>query len=96
MDLRRPEAWQRHQMAAIERMQTDIGRYTRPLMSVTATSSMAYLLTWGPLCAFWEVGNMPWLPLLTAACSGLIVAITFPAFALALGIEGYFHRRLKA
>ncbi len=96
MNLKQPEAWQRHQMATTERMQADIGRYTRPVMSVMAIFSLAYLLTWGPLCLFWEVDSMPWLPLLTAAFSGLVVAMTFPAFALAVGIERYFHRRLTA
>ncbi|PWE33423.1 hypothetical protein DDZ14_04270 [Maritimibacter sp. 55A14] len=96
MDLRQPEAWQRHQLATTERMQADIGRYTRPVMNIMGTVSLVYLLTWGPLCVFWEVGNMPWLPLLTTALSGLVVAMTFPAFALAVGIERYFHHRLKA
>ncbi len=96
MDLRQPEAWQRHQMAAIERMQADIGRYTRPVMSVTATCSLVYLMTWGPLCAFWEVGNMPWLPLLASALSACVIALTAPAFALAVGIESYFCRRIRA
>lgn len=95
MDLRQPKTWQRHQLATTERMRADIGRYTRPVMSVTATSSMIYLMTWGPLWAFWEVGSMPWLPLLAAAFSGVIVAMTFPAFALAVGIESYFCRRLQ-
>lgn len=95
MDLKQPEAWQRHQMAATERMQADIGRFTRPVMNIMATCSLVYLMTWGPLCAFWEVGNMPWAPLVTATSSGLIVAMTFPAFALAVGIESYFCRRLN-
>ncbi|CRL12481.1 hypothetical protein NIT7321_03358 [Phaeobacter italicus] len=96
MDMRQPEAWQRHQLALTERMQIDVGRYTRPVMSIMATCSLVYLMTWGPLCAFWEVGHMPWLPLLVAAFSGLIVAMAFPAFALAVGIERYFCRRLRS
>lgn len=94
MDLRQPEGWRRHQLASIERMQADISRITRPVMSVMATFSLVYLMTWGPLYVFWEVGNMPWLPLLAAAFSGVVVAMTFPAFALAVGIESYFYRRL--
>lgn len=96
MDLRQSEAWQRHQLAAIERMQADLGRYTRPVMSIMANCSLVYLMTWGPLCAFWEIGNVPWIPLLAAAFSGVVVAITFPAFALAVGIENYFYRRLDS
>ena len=39
---------------------------------------------------------MPWLPLLAAAFSGLVVMMTFPAFAMAVGIESYFWRRLRS
>lgn len=39
---------------------------------------------------------MPWLPLLAAAFSGLILAMAFPAFALAIGLESYFGRRLRS
>jgi len=95
MDLRQPETWQRHQLATTERMQADIGRFTRPIMSVTSTFSLVYLLTWGPLFMFWDIDNMPWLPVLTVALSGFVVAMTFPAFALAVGIESYFWRRLR-
>lgn len=76
-------------------MQIDIGRFTRPVMSLTGTFSLVYLFTWGPLCMFWEVRDMPWPPLVTAAFSGLVVVMTFPAFALAVGIESYFERRLN-
>lgn len=93
--LRQPETWQRHQLAAIERMQADLGRYTRPVMSIMGVSSLAYLLTWGPLLAFWEAGNMPWLPLLIAAICACIITLTAPAFALAVGVERYFCRRLR-
>ncbi|WP_297542939.1 hypothetical protein [Roseovarius sp.] len=96
MDLRQPETWQRHQLATTERMQADISRYTRPVISAMGISSLSYLMTWGPLVAFWGVNNMPWLPLLATALSACIVTLTAPAFALAVGIEGYFMRRLRA
>ena len=76
-------------------MQADIGRYTRPVMTITGTSSLMYLMTWVPLIAFWGAGNMPWLPLVAAAVSGIVVAMAFPAFALAVGVESYFRRRLS-
>ena len=95
MDLRQPETWQRHQLATIERMQADIGRYTRRVMNFTSTSSIVYLTTWGPLCAFWDVGEFHLLPLSAAALSGLVVTLGFPAFALAAGIEAYFRSRLQ-
>jgi hypothetical protein len=77
-------------------MQADIGRFTRPVMSIMATCSLVYLMTWGPLYALWEVGHMPWLPLLAAAFSGLVVTMTFPAFVMAVGIESDFWRRLRS
>lgn len=95
MDLRQPETWQRHQLATTERMQADISRFTRPVMSVMGISSLVYLMTWGPLVAYWGVGNMPWLPLLASASSACIITVTAPAFALAVGVESYFIRRLR-
>jgi len=95
MDLRQPETWQRHQLATTERMQADISRFTRPVMSIMGISSLVYLMTWGPLVAYWGVGNMPWLPLLASASSACIITLTTPAFALAVGVESYFKRRLR-
>lgn len=95
MDLRQPEAWQRHQLVAIERMQADISRYTRPVISIMGISSMAYLITWWPLVTFWEAGDMPWLPLITVVFCACIITLTAPAFALAIGVESYFCRRLR-
>lgn len=95
MNLRQSEVWQRHQLAITERMQTDIGRYTRPVISIMGVSSMTYLMTWWPLVAFWEAGDMPWPPLAAVALSAVILTLTAPAFALAVGIESYFCRRLR-
>lgn len=95
MDFKQSKSWQRHQLAAVERMQADIGRYTRPVISIMGISSLAYLMTWGPLVAFWGAGDMPWLPLLTAGLCACLIALTAPVFALAMGVEHYFHRRLR-
>ncbi len=95
MDLRQPETWQRHQLATTERMQADISRYTRPVISAMGISSLSYIATWGPLVTFWDVNGMPWLLLLAVALSASIVTLTAPAFALAVGIESYFTRRLR-
>lgn len=95
MDLRQPETWQRHQLAAIERMQADIGRYTRPVMSIMGISSMAYLMTWWPLVTFWKAGDMPWPPLIAVVFCACVITLTAPAFALAIGVESYFCRRLR-
>jgi hypothetical protein len=94
MNLRQTEAWQRHQLATTERMQADIGRFTRPVMITMCVSSLAYLMSWGPLMSLGNADNMPWLPLLIAGLSACIMAVTTPAFTLAVAIESYFRRRL--
>lgn len=95
MDLRQSETWQRHQLATTERMQADISRYTRPIISAMGISSLSYILTWGPLITFWDASGVPLLLLLAVALSACIVTLTAPAFALAVGIESYFTRRLR-
>ena len=95
MDLSQPETWRRHQLATIERMQSDVGRFTRPVMRIMGISSLAYLLTWGPLVMFWGADDMPWLPLLMATLFACIVTLIAPAFTLAVGIENYLKRRLR-
>lgn len=94
MEIKQSQTWQRHQLAATERMQAEVGRYTRPVMSLMSIGSLVYLMTWGPV---WILGaeNTTWLPLLVAALSACAMAIAAPAFALAVGIEGYFKRRLR-
>lgn len=94
MKMSQPETWQRHQLAAAERIQADVARFTRPVMNITTIFSLVYLMTWGPLFAFGTVGSMPLVPLLTAAVSGCVIALSMPAFALAIGIETYFRHRL--
>ncbi|ATG49280.1 hypothetical protein CEW89_17880 [Celeribacter ethanolicus] len=96
MDLRQPETWKRHQLAATERMQSDIGRFTRPVIDLMCGFSMAYLMSWGMLCVLWGGDSMPWAPLLIASISALVVVLALPAFVLAVGIESYFSRRLRS
>lgn len=95
MNLRQTDTWQRHQLATTERMQADIGRFTRPVMITMCVSSLAYLTTWGPLISLGDADNMPWLPLLIAGLSACVMAVTTPAFTLAIAIESYFRRRLR-
>ena len=94
MEFRQSGTWQRHQLAAIERMQIDIGRLTRPVMSLTGTFSLVYLLTWCPLYLGLSAEELPLIYLVLAGISGMVVAMIFPSFALAVAIEGYFYRRL--
>lgn len=93
MELKQTEAWQRHQMATMERMQADVGRYTRPVMRVMGVCSLAYLVSWGMV---WAVGADGGAPVVAVTgLSGLVVVLGTPAFALAVGVEGHFRRRLR-
>ncbi len=94
MELKQTEAWQRHQMATTERMQADVGRYTRPVMRVMGVCSLAYLASWGLVWAVEADGRAPVVAV--AGLSGVVVVLGAPAFALAVGVEGYFRQRLRA
>lgn len=96
MDLRQPDSWRRHQLAATERMQCDIGRFTRPVIDVMCVFSLTYFMAWGALCVLWNGDGMPWAPLLTATVAGFVVVAALSAFMLAVGIESYFSRRLRS
>lgn len=87
MELKPHDAWLRHQLAATERMQAEIGRDTRPVMTIADTNSSSYVMTWRPLCVLWSEANMPWLPPLVAALPACIIALTAPTVALAVGTE---------
>ena len=94
MELKQTQAWQRHQMATMERMQADVGRYTRPVMRVMGVCSLAYLTSWGLV---WTLGTDGGTAVVAVAgLSGVVVVLGAPAFALAVGVEGYFRRRLRA
>lgn len=94
MELKQTEAWHRHQMATTERVQADVGRFTRPVMRAMGVCSVAYLASWGLV---WVCGAEARAPVVAVAgLSGLVVAMGAPAFALAVGVEGYFRQRLRA
>lgn len=94
MELKQTEAWQRHQMATTERMQADVGRYTRPVMRVMGVCSVAYLASWGLVGASGTDVGAPMVAV--AGLSGLVLVLGAPAYALAVGVEGYFRQRLRA
>lgn len=96
MDFQSTKAWNMHQLAATENMQLGIERMTRPIVTMTGVSAMAYLVTWGPLWTFWNVETMPMLPLVVAILSALVLTLSIPAFVLAIAVESYIENRLKA
>lgn len=93
MELKQTEAWQRHQMATTERMQAEVGRYTQPVMRAMGVCSLAYLASWGLMWVFGAEGRAPVVAV--AGLSGVVVVLGAPAFALAVGVEGYFRRRMR-
>lgn len=95
MNLRQTEAWQRNHLATAELMQSDIRRFTRPVMITIRVSSLVYLMSWGQLMDLGDADNMLWLPLLIAGLSACIMAVTTPALTLTVAIESYFRRRLR-
>lgn len=95
MDFTHTKTWQCHQLASTEKMQREITRFTRPVLIAAAAVSLAYLAIWALVYNFWDAGILPGLLPLAAAVTGFAVVILFPAFALALGIEQYFEKRLR-
>lgn len=93
MELKQTEAWQRHQMATTERMQAEVGRFTRPVMRVMGLCSLAYLASWGLV---WASGADGSAVVAVAGVSGSVVVLGAPAFALAAGLEGHFRQKLRA
>jgi len=95
MDLRQSETWRRHQLAAVERMQADVARYTHPVMRAVSLSGVTYLAAWAAILTLWQDGGTPATVALAAGLSAAVVLLGSPAFALAAGLEWYFRRRLK-
>jgi ethanolamine ammonia-lyase large subunit len=49
MEIEKSDAWQRHQLAAVERMQRDLARYTQPVIRVVGLCGVAYLVLGAPV-----------------------------------------------
>ena len=45
MEIKQSQTWKRHQLAATERMQAEVGRYTRPVMSLMSIGSLVLFVT---------------------------------------------------
>lgn len=90
MKIEKSEAWLRHQLATMERMQRDLARLTHPVIRVVGLCGVAYLASWAVVMVF---GAAAGAMVIVAAVSAGVVVLGAPAFALAVGVEQYFRGR---
>ncbi|MCZ4352949.1 hypothetical protein O4H61_10530 [Roseovarius aestuarii] len=85
--------WQRQKMVVIERLHSDLARFTDPIFHLVLFAAIIYL----PCFALVMVGGAVPVGALAAllAISTVALVIASPAYALAVGIETYFQRRLR-
>ncbi|WP_373355917.1 hypothetical protein [Pseudoroseicyclus sp. CXY001] len=90
MEIEKSVAWQRHQLATVERMQRDLARYTHPVIRAVGMCGVAYLASWTVVMVPGaDAGAM----VVVAAVSAAALVLGAPAFALAVGVERHFRGR---
>lgn len=92
MEIEKSDAWQRHQMATVERMQRDLARYTHPVIRAVGLCGVAYLASWA---AVMVMGAAAGATVVVAAVSAAALVLGAPAFVLAIGVERYARGRLE-
>ena len=90
MEIEKSDAWQRHQLATVERMQRDLARYTHPVIRVVGLCGVAYLASWAAVMVL-GVGAGTMVAVAAMSAAGLVLGA--PAFAFAVGVERYFRGR---
>ena len=94
MELEKSDAWQRHQLAAVERMQKDLARYSHPVIRGVGLFGVAYLASWAAIIV--PGASAVSMPLaMVTAFSAAAVVLGAPAFALAVGVERHLRERLE-
>lgn len=92
MEIEKSNAWQRHQLAAVERMQSDLTRLTHPVIRAVGLCGVAYLASWAAVLLLGAgAGTMA----AVAAMSAVVLVLGAPAFALAVGVERVFQTKLE-
>jgi len=91
MEIEKSDAWQRHQLATVERMQRDLARLTHPVIRAVGLSGVAYLASWA---AVMVLGAAAGAMVVVAAMSAAVLVLGTPAIALAVAVERYFRGRL--
>jgi hypothetical protein len=92
MEIEKSDAWQRHQLATVERMQRDLARLTHPVIRAVGLCGVAYLASWVVVIV---LGAEAMAMLAVAAVSAAMLVLGAPAFALAVGVERYLRGRLE-
>mgnify|MGYP005748656019 CR=1 FL=1 len=92
MEIETSVAWQRHQLATVERIQRDLARYTHPVIRGVGLCGVAYLASWAVVMV---LGAGAGATVVVAAVSAAALVLGAPAFALALGVERYLRGRLE-
>jgi hypothetical protein len=91
MEIEKSDAWQRHQLSTVERMQRDLARLTHPVIRAVGLCGVAYLASSAVVMVFGAaVGAM----VVVAALSAAALVLGAPAFVLAVGVERYLRGRL--
>jgi len=90
MEIEKSDAWKRHQLATVERMQRDLARYIHPVIRVVGLCGVAYLASWAVVMV---LGAAAGAMVVVAALSAAVLVFGAPAFALAVGVEGYIRGR---
>ncbi len=88
MKIEKSYAWQRHQLATVERMQRDLARYTHPVIRAVGLCGVAYLASWAVVMV---LGAGAGAMVVVAAVSAAVVVLVAPAFVLAVAVERYFR-----
>ena len=90
MEIEKSDAWQRHQLATVERMQGDLARFTYPVIRAVGLCGVAHLASWAVVMV---QGAEATVIVVVAAMSAAVLVLGAPAFALAVGVERYFRGR---
>ena len=93
MEIEKSNAWQRHQLATVERMQMDLARYTHPVIRLVGLCGVAYLVSWAVVMV---LGAEAMAMVVVAAMSAAVLVLSTPAFALAMGVERYVRGRSRS
>lgn len=92
MEIEKSDAWQRHQLATVERMQRDLARYTHPVIRAVGLCGVAYLASWAVVMV---LGAAAGATVVVAAVSAAVLVLSTPTFVLAAGMERYLRGRLE-
>ena len=92
LEIEKSDAWRRHQLATVERMQRDLARLTHPVIRAVGLCGVAYLASWVVMMV---LGAAAGAMLVVAAVSAVVLVLGAPAFVLAVGVERYLRGRLE-